>query len=149
MDRSFPVNGGAVADRKEEQPQPQRRFTDSRERFASTIGRDIGIEGVIRGATDLEIWGSFEGEMEIEGLVWLRPGSRFAGELLTTDLVIEGELRGTVRATGKVDMRATCRVEADVAASKVAAAEGGHIEGRITVSRSSDDVVGYSERRER
>ncbi len=47
----------------------------------------------------------------IEGLVWMHPGSRFTGELATTDLVIEGELRGTVRATGKVDMRTTCRVE--------------------------------------
>ena len=128
---------------------PQRRFTDEREGFASVIGRDVQIEGTIRGATSLEIWGSFEGQMEIEGLVWMRPGSRFAGELLTTDLVIEGELQGSVRATEKVDMRATCRVEADVTASKVAAAEGSHIEGRITVSNKANNVVGYSERRER
>ena len=127
---------------------PQRRFTDERDGFASVIGRDVRIEGTIRGATSLEIWGSFEGQMEIEGLVWLRPGSRFAGELLTTDLVIEGELRGSVHATDKVDMRATCRVEADVTATRVAAAEGSHIEGRITVSDKASDVVGYAERRE-
>lgn len=130
-------------------PGPHRRFTDERDGFASIIGRDVQIEGTIRGATNLEIWGSFEGEMEIEGLVWLRPGSRFAGELVTTDLVIEGELRGTVRADRKVDMRATCRVEADVTATRVAAAEGSHIEGRITVSDQASEVVGYSERRSR
>ena len=136
-----------MVDRQQDQSRPQRRFTDDREGFASSIGRDVTIEGTIKGATDLEIWGSFEGEMEIQGLVWLRPGSRFAGGLVTTDLVVEGELRGTVRAIRKVDMRATCHVVADVTASKVAAAEGSYIEGRITVAEQSDEVVGYAERR--
>ncbi len=126
---------------------PQRRFTDERDASASIIGRDVQIEGTITGATNLEIWGSFQGEMKIKGLVWLRPGSRFSGELQTTDVVIEGELRGSVHATDKVDMRSTCRVEADVTASKVAAAEGSHIEGRITVSDKTNNVVGYAERR--
>ena len=85
---------------------------------------------------------------EIEGLVWLRPGSRFAGGLITTNLVVEGDFRGTVRATEKVDMRATCHVIADVTASKVAAAEGSYIEGRITVAERSDETVGYAEKRE-
>ncbi len=138
-----------MADRQQDQSRPQRRFTDEREAFASSIGRDVTIEGTIKGATDLEIWGSFEGEMEIQGLVWLRPGSRFAGGLTTTDLVVEGDLRGTVRATRKVDMRATCHVIADVTASRVAAAEGSYIEGRITVAEHSDETVGYAERRGR
>jgi len=138
-----------MADREKDQTQRQRRFTDEREGFASSIGRDVTIEGTIRGATNLEIWGSFEGELEIEGLVWLRPGSKFAGDLTATDLVVEGELRGTVRATSKVDMRASCRVEADVTATRVAAAEGSHIEGRITVAEQSDQAVGYAERRGR
>ena len=136
-----------MADRQTD-PGPQRRFTDKREGFASVIGSEVQIEGAIRGATSLEIWGSFKGEIEIEGLVWIRPGSRVTGEIVATNLVIEGELRGTVSATDKVDMRATCRVEADVTASKVAAAEGSYIEGRITVSHSASDVVGYTERRE-
>lgn len=124
-----------------------RRFTDDRHGFSSTIGRDVSVEGAIRGATDIEIWGSFEGELEIDGLVWLRPGSRFAGELRATDLVVEGELRGTITAVNKVDMRATCRVEGDVTAARVAAAEGSHIDGRISVSGPADAVVGYEERR--
>jgi len=132
-----------------DQQPPQRRFTDHRDGFASVIGREVQIEGTIKGATDLEIWGSFDGKIENEGWVWLRPGSRFSGEIMTTNLVVEGELRGTVRATEKVDMRATCRVEADVMANKVAAAEGSYIEGRITVSDRVNDVVGYAERRGR
>jgi cytoskeletal protein CcmA (bactofilin family) len=128
-------------------PPPQRRFTDAREGSASVIGRDLRLEGALRGTTDLEIWGSFEGELSIDGLVWLRPGSRFTGELRASDLVVEGELTGTIDAVGKVDMRATCRVEADVTAGRVAAAEGSHIEGRIRVTGTSGDVVGYPERR--
>jgi cytoskeletal protein CcmA (bactofilin family) len=136
-----------MADRQPDPTAPKRRFTDDREGFASVIGCDLVVEGTITGATDLEIWGSFEGRLEIEGLVWMRPGSRLTGELVTTDLVVEGELRGTVTASSKVDLRATCRLEGDVTAARVAAAEGSHIEGRITVAGSADEVVGYSERR--
>lgn len=138
-----------MADPQQNQDPPRRRFTDEGEGAASVIGREVQIKGTIRGATNLEIWGSFEGDMDIEGTVWLRPPSRFAGEIVTTNLVVEGELRGTVRATEKVDMRSTCRVEADVTANRVAAAEGSYIEGRITVAGAADRVVGYTERRER
>ncbi|HSN57206.1 MAG TPA: polymer-forming cytoskeletal protein [Candidatus Sulfomarinibacteraceae bacterium] len=136
-----------MADRHPDSTPPQRRFTDSRDGTASVIGRDLRLEGTLHGAADLEIWGSFEGEMTVEGLVCLRPGSRFTGELHTTDLVAEGELVGIVHATGKVDLRATCRLEGDVTANRVAAADGAFVEGRITVTGKADEVVGYSERR--
>jgi cytoskeletal protein CcmA (bactofilin family) len=138
-----------MTDRNADDDRRLRRFTDEREGIASSIGRDVAIEGTIKGSTNLEIWGRFEGDLEIEGLVWLRPGSRFSGGLVSTDLVVEGDLRGTVHATSKVDMRASCHVEADVTAARVAAAEGSHIEGRINVTGAADGVVGYSERRER
>ncbi|MCU0305935.1 MAG: polymer-forming cytoskeletal protein [Thermoanaerobaculales bacterium] len=138
-----------MADRREHQSPPQRRFTDERPGFTGAIGRDTLVEGLIRGTTELEIWGSFDGQIEVEGLVWLRPGSRVKGDIAVTDLVVEGELDGKVRATGKVDLRATCRVEAEITASRVAAAEGSQIEGRITVTGKAEEVVGYSERRER
>jgi len=128
-------------------PGPRRRFTDVRQDFSSIIGRDVRIEGEVEGVTDIEIWGSFEGVMTVEGLVWMCPGSRFTGELTTIDLVVEGELQGTVRAAGRVDMRSSCHVEADVVAARIAAAEGSQIEGRITVSGRNDEVVSYSERR--
>ncbi len=138
-----------MANRQPDPSAPKRRFTDERGDFAGAIGRDMTVEGSIHGATDLEIWGAFEGDLEIEGLVWVRPGGRVTGEIVATDVVVEGELRGTVRAAVKIDMRATCRVEADVTAARIAAAEGSHIEGRITVVENTDNVVGYSERRGR
>lgn len=128
---------------------PRRRFTDERRTAASSIGRDVAITGTIRGATDVDVWGAFEGDMVVEGLVWLHAGSRFSGELAAIDVVVEGVLRGTVAASGIVDLRATCEVEAEISASRVAAAEDGRIEGRITVSGGSKEVAGYSERRRR
>ena len=137
-----------MADRHPDSTPPQRRFTDSRDGAASVIGRGLRLEGTLRGTSDLEVWGSFDGEMTVEGLVRLRPGSRFTGELHTTDLVAEGELVGVVRATGKVDLRATCRLEGEVTAHRVAAADGAFVEGRITVG-DSKSVEDYTERRGR
>lgn len=136
-----------MASRQPDPSPPQRRFTDDRGDFAGAIGCNTTVVGSIRGATDLEIWGTVEGEIEINGLVWIRPGARVSGELIATDLVVEGELRGNVRVKSKIDMRAGCRVDADVTAARIAAAEDSSIEGRITVAQEADHVVGYAERR--
>ena len=138
-----------MADPLENRDTPKRRFTDAPEGFTGSVGADVSIEGALRGATSLEIWGRFEGEMEVEGLVWLRPGSTFSGDLRATDVVVEGDLAGTVRAASKIDLRSTSRVEAEITAARVAAAEGSLIEGRITVSGGSEEAKGYTERRER
>jgi cytoskeletal protein CcmA (bactofilin family) len=137
-----------VRERQTASSHPQRRFSDNQRNSATVIGRDTEVEGVLSGAIDLEIWGTLRGDATVKGLVWLRPGSCLTGELDTSDLIIEGELRGEVHATGKVDMRASCRVKADITAAFVTAAEGSRIQGRITVTGGPDGVVTYSERRE-
>ena len=56
-----------MADSPDNQTQLQRRFTDEHAAFASSIGRDITIEGAIRGTSDYEIWGSDPFEPTIRG----------------------------------------------------------------------------------
>jgi cytoskeletal protein CcmA (bactofilin family) len=114
----------------------------------SVIGPGVELEGTWRTTGNLDIHGGFSGTLIVEGLVWLRPGSRVSGELMATDLVVEGTLLSSVRATGKIDLRATCRVEAEIEAAQIVAAEGSQVEGRITVTGGSDEVVAYSERRQ-
>ncbi len=129
--------------------EPRRRFTDPSAALDSVIGPGANLEGTWRGADSLDIHGVFSGTLIVDELVWLRPQSRVSGELVVTDMVVEGTLIGSVRATGKIDLRATCRVEAEIEAAQIVAAEGSEVEGRITVTGESRNVVGYSERRGR
>jgi len=144
MERPDPAAPGSES---RAQP-PRRRFTDPALALDSVIGPGVELEGTWRGTGNLDVHGGFSGTLIVDGLVWLRPESRVSGELVVTDLVVEGTLVGSVRATGKIDLRATCRVEAEIEAAQIVAAEGSKVEGRITVSGGADDVVAYSERRE-
>jgi len=125
----------------------RRRFTDDAGEFSSVIGAKTTAEATLTGTTDLELCGRFEGEITLEGLVWIRPGGRFKGTLAATRLVVEGELEGTATVTDKVDLRATSRVHADITATTIVAAEGSFFEGKIVMSGSRQDVVTYREKR--
>jgi len=126
----------------------QRRFTDGVEGFASAIGPGVMLEGTVRGTTDLRIMGEFIGDMTIEGLVWVGSEGRVEGTIRATDVLIEGTVTGSVQATGKIELRSSARVEADLVAGLIAAAEGSFLEGSVIVpGGGTDDVVTFAEKR--
>jgi cytoskeletal protein CcmA (bactofilin family) len=146
MDTADPV---AKPARASEGAPPHRRFTDRHPSVSNAVGSGMLIEGAMRGAAGLEVLGRFIGELTIDGLLRIGPGGRVEGTVEVVDLIVEGELLGAIRATGTVDLRSGCRVEAEIEAARVVAAEGSHIEGRITVTGSAESVISYSERRRR
>jgi cytoskeletal protein CcmA (bactofilin family) len=92
--------------------------------------------------------GEFSGEMKVDGLVWVGPEARLTGELDAADVLIEGRVTGTVRAVGKIELRASARVEADLTARRIAAAEGSFFEGSVTMlDVASDGMVTFDEKR--
>lgn len=127
-----------------------RRFTDGVEGFASVIGPGVTLEGGFSGATDLRLMGEFSGEMKVDGLVWIGSDARLTGELEATDVLIEGHVTGTVRAGGKIELRASAHVEADLTAKRIAAAEGSFFEGSVTMlDDTSESVITFDEKRSR
>jgi cytoskeletal protein CcmA (bactofilin family) len=126
----------------------QRRFTDGVEGFASVIGPGVAMDGGFSGTTDVRLMGEFSGEMKVDGLVWVGPEARLTGELDAADVLIEGRVTGTVRAVGKIELRASARVEADLTARRIAAAEGSFFEGSVTMlDVASDGMVTFDEKR--
>ena len=126
----------------------RRRFTDESDAFATVLGPGLRIEGDLRGTGNLELKGSFKGRMSVEGLVWIRPKGSVEGEIEASSVVVEGEVGGSVHATAKVDLRKGCRVEGDITASSVAAADGSFFEGRIAMPETREpQVVAYEEKR--
>jgi cytoskeletal protein CcmA (bactofilin family) len=126
-----------------------RRFTDAAETCESVIGHDVSIKGDVVGTTDMEFRGSLEGNLDLDGFLWLRQDGRVEGNLSATDLLVEGEVRGEIRVSGKVELRSSCHVEGNISAQGVAIGEGGFFEGTITMAGkpSSPDDVKFKERR--
>jgi cytoskeletal protein CcmA (bactofilin family) len=127
----------------------RRRFTDDSVGFASVVGPEVTVEGKVHGAGGLELQGRLEGELSMEGLVWIRPRGALEGNLDVSSVVVEGEVRGDIHCSGKVDLREGCRVTGDITAGTVAAAEGSFFEGRIAMPDAPQpEVVTYTEKRQ-
>lgn len=126
-----------------------RRFTDQLDSGSSRIGRDVTLTGDLHGTGDLVVEGKVNGNLELEGLVWVRPGGRIEGDLRAVDAVIEGDVVGNVHVSHKLELRASCRVLGDLDAQGLAIAEGGHFEGSITMAGRSParSAVSFTEKR--
>lgn len=134
---------------QQQEAQPRRRFTDDSRTCETVIGADVTIKGDVRGTSNVEFCGTLEGELQLEGFMWLRAGSRVDGNLSATDLVVEGEVRGNISARNKLELRGSCRVSGDISANTLAIADGGFFEGKITMAGAPEnrDAVSYQEKR--
>ncbi|MCP4897405.1 MAG: polymer-forming cytoskeletal protein [bacterium] len=126
-----------------------RRFTDGTNEFDTVIGPEAEVKGEIRGHTNVQVWGTVEGTIDVDGLFWLRATGKVSDSVTATDMVIEGEITGSLTAGDKVDLRPTSRVAGDITAATLAVAEGSFFEGQISMPDGNGEakVVSYQEKR--
>ncbi|MGF1468796.1 MAG: polymer-forming cytoskeletal protein [Sandaracinaceae bacterium] len=102
----------------------------NRARTDGLRGAELRVQGRLEGASNLRIDGALEGEIDVEGGLWIGPEGRVVAPLSVTRLDVEGEVRGPVRARA-VSVRAGGRVLGDVMAGRVTIEDGGALHGGI------------------
>src|SRR4249919_3907019 len=107
------------------------------ERSAVNIGKSVVIKGELNGSEDLTIEGQVEGKIELrQNVLTIGPNGRIKAQVFAKSVVVLGEVTGNVTATEKVDIRDNGSVDGDIAAPRVAIAEGAHFRGSIDMQRS-------------
>lgn len=121
--------------------EPQtRRFTDAAA-GGTRLGPTLRVKGSITGADSVVvIAGSVDGPIEVDGLLHILAGAHVAGPVTATDVVVEGELKARLVARGRVELRATAHVYADIHARTLAIAEGCVFDGRMHMGGESAAV---------
>jgi cytoskeletal protein CcmA (bactofilin family) len=108
---------------------------------ASVIGPTLVIDGTVSADEDLEIRGSVRGHLSAPShCVTLSESARVQAEVLARDITVHGTVTGKLTATEIIDIRRDARVQAQVAAPRLALEEGGTVNGRIE-TRSVDAAV--------
>ena len=101
------------------------------------IGKSVVIKGELNGSEDLTIEGTVEGKIELrQNVLTIGPNGKIKAQLFAKAVIILGEVTGNVTATEKVDIRDNGSVDGDIAAPRVAIAEGAHFRGSIDMQRS-------------
>ncbi len=109
----------------------------SLERSTVNIGKSVVIKGELSGSEDLTIEGQVEGKIELrQNVLTIGPNGRIKAQVFAKSVIILGEVTGNVTATDKVDIRDNGSVDGDIAAPRVAIAEGAHFRGSIDMQKS-------------
>jgi cytoskeletal protein CcmA (bactofilin family) len=101
------------------------------ERVTSVLGPGINWQGNLRGSGGVRIEGTFEGEIQIRGLVVVGETGRVTCENLQANtVVVAGAVRGNILAE-KLEIRSTGRVWGDVTVVAFATEEGAFLRGSV------------------
>lgn len=128
-------------------PDLRRRFLD---RFSSNptfIGSGAIFTGDLIAEGDVLLAGKIVGNGVARGTVRITRDGHWDGSIDAGHAVIAGRVDGSVLAEGKLEIRKTAHILGSVRARNVAIAEGGKVEGTITVT-SSSGVVEFEEKRQ-
>src|SRR5689334_11699559 len=121
-------------------PEPVRSSDSLRgmEKGPVNIGKSVVIKGELTGSEDLTIEGHVEGKIELrQNVLTIGPNGKIKAQVFAKSVVILGEVTGNVTASEKVDLRDNGSVDGDIAAPRVAIAEGAHFRGSIDMQKSS------------
>ncbi|MGE0447655.1 MAG: polymer-forming cytoskeletal protein [Vicinamibacterales bacterium] len=100
------------------------------------IGPSISIRGEITSDENLRLDGRIDGRVLVRNAeLRLGPEARADGDLRGARVLIEGQARGPVTATERIELAATAAVEGSLSADYIVIADGARFNGRIDMDR--------------
>ncbi len=102
-----------------------------------TIGKSIVVKGELSGKEDLTIEGRIEGKVDLsDHVLTIGPNAKLKAQVSAKSIVVIGEVTGNVAASERISIREEGSVEGDIAAPRVAIAEGATFRGSIDMRRT-------------
>lgn len=106
------------------------------ERVTSILGPGINWRGNLRGSGGIRIEGTFEGEIQIQGLIVVGETGRVTcNNMRANTVVVAGTVRGNITAE-KLEIRSTGRIWGDVIVVGFATEEGAFLRGQVRMEDS-------------
>jgi cytoskeletal protein CcmA (bactofilin family) len=101
-------------------------------RTVAWVGKSVIFKGALVSSEDTTIDGRVEGTIEVrnQGLT-LGPDADIRADIVAKTVTIHGAVIGSIRASEKVDVRATGRIEGDLIAPRIVIADGAVVCGRV------------------
>ena len=130
-DRTVPREGGAG--RGGESSSRRRSGGGS---SASVIGPGTTVVGSITMEDDLQIDGRLDGSVSTDGSVTVTDRGTVDGDIEAGEVVVSGQVDGTIRVDRVARFRSGCRVTADVHTPAITVEEGGVVDGRLSMTEA-------------
>ena len=110
-----------------------RRSTQPRSDGYAVIDKHLSIAGDLTTDGTVRVDGRVEGSLHRIDRMIVGDGACVIGDVEAREVVIGGELTGSLRVTGRVEIQPTGTVRGDIHAAAVLLAEGGTVQGHLLV----------------
>lgn len=128
--------------KKDADPAPKVKSEAPQIRVTSILGANTTWKGTLSGEGGVRIEGSFEGEIDLDGLVVVDAKGKVTSEAIKAHrVIIAGAVRSDIQAE-KVEIRSTGRVWGDVTTASFATEEGAYLRGKIQMEEASPPTSG-------
>jgi cytoskeletal protein CcmA (bactofilin family) len=108
------------------------------ENAPARIGKTVVIFGQLQGSEDLIVDGRIEGTVNLsESRLTIGPNANVEADLFAKDVLILGQLKGNVMASGRVELRAGCSVEGDICAFRFAVEDNAVFRGKVDLTQGA------------
>lgn len=109
----------------------RRRTLDRTGEFRNVLGTGAVFRGSWMGAENSTVYGTVEGDGELEGSLVLAPGSHWKGAITAVHVLVAGRVDGDVVAHEKLELAPSAHVVGNLTSRRIAIAEGAVCEGMI------------------
>lgn len=104
---------------------------------SATVSRGIKIKGDISGQGDLFIDGTLEGKVHIpDGNFAVGPNARVSADIEAREIIIQGEVVGTLKAHGRIQILSTAIVTGDIETRGIVVEDGAVLHSRVAVPQT-------------
>ncbi len=113
-------------------PRGQRAGGPEASEGITRIGKEVVLQGEVKGDEDLVIDGQVDGTVELpQHVLTVGPTGRVKAELSAKTVVVLGKVSGNIRASELVRIGETGLVEGAVSASRLVLVDGAQLQGRV------------------
>ncbi len=112
--------------------EPEDDETNGRIGKGSRVSGKLGFDGSIR------IYGEVEGEITAGEAVIIRRGARVNAKIRANEVVIEGDVKGDIRGTARIEIGATGRLCGTVATPRLVVHEGAIFDGSSAMPSAAE-----------
>ena len=102
----------------------------------ATVGKSLVVKGQITGGEDLYIDGEIEGTVELKDHnITVGPNGRVNANLHGKDVVVQGRVKGNIRAVDRLEIRKTGSLMGDIVTARVVIEDGAYFKGSIDIQK--------------
>jgi cytoskeletal protein CcmA (bactofilin family) len=104
-----------------------------KEEVPTILGPDANFKGELSFEKGMRLQGRLEGKVTTPGRLYIAKEAKMQADVEAGAIIVEGDVKGNLNATERIELKASARYEGDLRASKLVVDEGAAFTGHVTV----------------